>query len=214
MTTPTNLFAFPKPTDTDPADLPTQIGNVIEQIEDRLQYAGAQGGKSINDASQNITSNTYALAGTPDRVQGLIVPADGGLIVVRFSGIVTGPGGSSVLTAAIHITRTDTGPTTTQLKVATAAAAPALQEVSTLGAANSHWLYTAQAAGGLAVSAGGAVPSDVNTGMTVPGGPIVIERLAAGTYDVDVRYKVTAGTGSAQKRRLHAWAKAFPSSGV
>ncbi len=76
-------------------------------------------------------------------------------------------------------------------------------------------MFSSPVAGGLAagpLTSGDA--DDTNTGMVVPGAPIYIERLPAGTYTISVVWKVSGGTGHVKKRRLEAWTKEFPTSGI
>lgn len=224
MTLNTPRFALTYPQDTDAPDGPAQIHDIALDIETRLGYAGAQGGKSVVAATQNITATSYALAGTPDRVSGLVVPNDGDLIIMRFSALAKRPA-ASTLAAAVFL---KTGGVDTQLKVNVVAGAPAVTPDALLAApdaANYRWIYSSEPDGGLKAAddaVGNATDaSEVTTGMILRaqsgssgGGWLIIERLAAATYDVSVQWKVGSGTGVIKSRRLHAYTKEWPTSGV
>lgn len=234
MTTPTDRFAFPKPVDTDPADLPTQMGNVIEQIEDRLGYAGARGGKSIIPDEQTGGPGGLVLLGTPDRVQNIDLPANA-LIVVAFEAMMRKPGqGTAAGGAAIFVGEN-------QLKVANVGqAAPVESSAGIFAGGPTVYTPVVSCAAGLACdpNAAATYSGDVATGqalalaqpVTDPGGARLIGPggatgglchifgLPAGTYEVSVRFgRIGAGTSgsiTAKERKLWVWTKEFPTSGV
>jgi hypothetical protein len=202
--------------DTDAPNFPAQQRAELDDVQARLGYAGAQGGKSIVTASQSITSAALALAPTPDRVQGIVIENDGDLLFVHFSALLK-HGSSFAAAAAIVLTKSGVD---TELALATAAAAPTTAEAFESGSdpGQFRWVYTDPATGGLQTltGAGATDPTAVTTGMTFPnGGPVCIERLAAGTYDVSVRWSQSGGgTATIKDRRLAVWTREFPTSGV
>lgn len=197
MTTPTNRFAFPKPTDTDAADLPVQLGNIVEQVEDRLSYAGGRGGMSKIATSQTRTSTAYGFLGTPDRVQGIDAP-DGGLILIQFS---------------CEWSQT----------VASAAAATLLVGSTGVGSTAGASASLALKPMGTGISSGGVaglidqpiIGNNLAYILAVPIDSLGIGgAIAPGTYDVGVQFKATSGDVTARNRLLRVWTREFPASGV
>lgn len=209
--TDTARFAIPLPEDADPPNGPAQLQSAAEAIEARLGYAGAQGGKAVIATEQTRSNAAYGLLGTPDRIDDLVVENDGDLLIVDYSAlwrINSGLGGGA--TAAIFL---DPGSGAVQLKSFNDAGAPAVQEVSNGGGVDFDWLRSA-ATGLVHVGSGSGDGSVVTTGM-LAGQLCVIERLAAGTYDISVQFKTAGGsTVAVKERRLTAWTKEFPTSGI
>lgn len=169
-------------------------------------------GKQITSASESTNSTSYTLLVTPDRVQNVVLPTDG-LIVVAYKALmtVTGAGAGS---AALFLG-------TSQVKLG-GAGAPAVQEAQITGTTNAGHLSTS-GLGLTAMANTGAASTDVTTGQIVgvgvagggaggraDGGLTVIE-AAAGTYDVSVRFKVSVGTTSVavSSRKLRVWTIGF-----
>lgn len=210
MTTPTDRFAFPKPTDIDPADLPVQAGNIVEKIEDRLAYAGAQGGRKFTDAEEARTNTAYGLLGTNDKVSGLVLPNANDLIVVVFAAEIKSSAAAAGK-AAIFVG-------SQQLN-----ASSLLGEVATSGTNNYRQINAC---------GGGLVSDTVDLGATAVdptsggGGPLslsrslgnsgwcVIGNMPAGTYDVSVQVKASSGSVSMAFRRLWAWTVEKPPTGT
>lgn len=233
MTLNTSRFALTYPQDSDSPDGPSQIQDLAQDVETRLGYAGARGGKSIVSPEQQTTSASYVFLGTPDRVQGIDLPTDG-LIVVAFQGLfkssVASTGRAAIFLGA------------TQLKArhgrAGAGSSVDVVEAPTTGIVYSPLVSAGGA--GLATIGSGAdtTDADVTTGQAVGGiventqtlyvasgstgfGPspgisagLCYIFAAAGTYDVGVKFKISSGTLSAKGRKLWVWTKEFPTSGV
>lgn len=214
MSLNTTRFALTYPEDSDPPDGPSQIQDLAGDVETRLGYAGARGGKSIVTTEQNTASASFVELGTPDRVQGIDLPTDG-LILVRFLALFKNDGVAGQGLAALHLT---TGGTPTQVKSYQDAAGPLGQVASSQGTNRYAALFSA--GGGLkcTTAAGADYTAPVTTGQIVGGatndGGLVAIFAAAGTYDVSVRFRAISGISYAKERRLWVWTKEFPSSGV
>lgn len=79
----TTRFGFPYPASSDSPNGPAQMQALAEAVDAVAARAGGQSGKSIISAEQSRTNTSYGLLGTPDRVQNVVLPADG-LIYVLF----------------------------------------------------------------------------------------------------------------------------------
>lgn len=200
-------FGLWVPEDTDAPDGPTQLKQLAEGTEstdglnDLLARAGAQSKKSIIASEQSTASGSYTLLGTPDRVQGIVLPTDG-LLFIAYKALVNkgaGEGGN----AAIFIGGN-------QLKVATTESAPKVQAVSFPNGFGG-WDYIVTTPVGLQNKAFVA-GDDVTTGQVLGAGTdggILPVYMAAGTYDVEVRYRTSGTSAIAKQRKLWVWSKAF-----
>lgn len=212
MSTDYGRFGITVPDDPDSPNGPLNFRTAVDDIGPRLGYAGAQGGKSIVSTDQTRQSASYAVLGTPDRVSNLLVPNDGDVIFVLFSALWSGDKAGAVP----HTRRAALFVGGVQYKTFNNAGAPSSQEATAnAGAATDYdWLYSRY--DGL-VSGGDVTGSatDVTTGM-VAAAPLIVDRLAAGTYTVEVRYRVddAAETLHVKSRYLRAWTKEFPASGI
>lgn len=199
MSDSTPIFALPFPESTDPPDGPAQIGALAEEIEDQL-VAGVglrSCGKAIIDAEQSTTSTSYTLLGTPDRVQDIVLPADG-LIFVHYRALVKSSSFPGFSFAALFLNGT-------QLKTMTAAAVPAQQRAA-IDDNEYQWLTTTT--GGLASApAAGAASDGVTSGLA--GATVCAIEAAAGSYTVSVQFAAASPTTSAKARRLRVWSQAF-----
>lgn len=150
--------------------------------------------------SESRTNVAYGLMPTPDRVQSLVLPTNG-LIVIAYQAIASSSV-SSAGKAAIFIGAN-------QLKVGSLGGVPVVQEVTvgfTAGIASQ--LFTGGA--GLLNSGGsGGAGAEVTTGQligegTIAGG-LAVAFAAAGTYDISVQTKSTSGSVTLSGRHLWAW---------
>jgi hypothetical protein len=166
-------------------------------------------GKSIISAAESRTNVAYGLLGTPDRVQNITLPIDG-LIAIVYQATWQ-ESVDAAARAAIFIGAN-------QLKVGNSAlAAPALQEASCNGGANTDSLLTGGGFG-LTATAGSTNPAytgDVTTGQVIGDlnltnsfGPILVF-AAAGTYDISVQFKSTSGSVTVKNRKLWVWTIGF-----
>lgn len=189
MTTATDRFGFAKPTDVDAADLPTQASAIVEKIEDRLAYAGAQGGRSVHNVEQSRTNTAYGVLGTPDRVSGLVLPDAPGLLCVAFFIVlrasVNGAGRVALFVNGVQ-------------KSADAADVGGVSGIVT----------------GPVASPVNPAPIVINgSPLAIQHWEIPIESDGA-IGDVELRYKATSGTVYGDGRNLFAWTKEFPDTGL
>ncbi len=177
-----------------------------------LSDTAVRRGKSIIATEETRNSTSFGLMATPDRVSGITLPTDG-LIFVAYQALWKTSGQGQ---AAIFLN-------SNQVKIRPAygagATAPIAGLATTEAEANE---YEGLASGGSGLigspSAGAGDPqtSDVATGQVVgilggvfpPGGPACIF-AAAGTYDVSVQFKASAGTVTAKERKLWVWTLGF-----
>lgn len=186
-------------------------------------------GKSIIATTESRTNAALGLMTTPDRVQNLVLPADG-LIFVAYQATWQASNPSAGR-AAIFLGAN-------QMKVGVTDAsfpAPSVQGAYASGNAgvdrlltsapfglvshDSNTAYTGDVSTGQAV--GMILPSptrpwvqfggsttDVSTSPAAPGGLCCIF-AAAGTYDISVQFAASAGSVTAKNRKLWAWTLGF-----
>lgn len=242
MSTDYGRFGITVPDDSDAPNGPANFRSAVDDLTARLGYAGAQGGKSVVATAQGRTNTAYGLLGTPDRVSGLVVPADGDWIFILFDALVkTSAGGGR---AAIFLDGTPGGGSLNQLKVTDLGSPGNPGNEAAVIASTLYERVVSDPIGLIASgSAGGATDNlHVGTGTAIgiagrnaatipiayevsgsaqtrndpnPGvGGICAVQVDAGTYDVSVQYKASSGTITAQQRRLAVWTKEFPASGI
>jgi len=184
-------------------------------------------GSAINSAEVTRSSAAaYGLFSAPDLVSGVVLPADG-LLLIQYSAEVKTSGADPY--AAIFLGAN-------QLKAASqSSAAPIIAEAQIVG---SGYQKLVSWAGGLIsrlhFSAGVGIThptysGDVTTGQAVSvdqvnefsdfattggysllvGGGFCVVEAAAGTYDVSVQFKAASGTITARNRRLRVIAMGF-----
>lgn len=232
MSKTTTRALLPYPEDADAPDGPTQIKALAERGDVLANYAGATNAKqAIIDTEQTRESASYGLMTTPDRVQGIVVP-EGGLIVVAFQAIWK-TAGASIGRAALFVNEN-------QLKVNVPHATTpiyAKEEASHVDSEGAKWnllnsfpLGLASVANltasigafpttGLAHSPGWKASNNMTFRLEEEGvvtnvlgqpGLCVISNLAAGTYEIGVRFKTSSGAAvTVKERRLHVWTREF-----
>jgi hypothetical protein len=168
-------------------------------LDARIEHVGS----SYNANPDSVSSTSYANPSSSfDRVQNIIVPTDG-LLVVGFAGLWK-VSAASTMGAALFIGAN-------QLKNLNTASggAPILAEGTntTAGATSYGFMHS----GRQGIGVGSAPATDttlVNTGMilyeptTSTDGGLCYISVAAGTYDVSVKYKISTGTLTVKERRL------------
>lgn len=134
---------------------------------------------SIIVTEQNTASAAYVELGTPDKIEGIVVPTGGKLIVnfaARMKSTVGEGGKVAIFIGANQLTNPG-------------GSAGAVVEVHNVGG---EWNKITTTAGGMGVFGSGATGTDVATGMMI--GPQSLEiYIPAGTYTVSVKAKNEGG---------------------
>lgn len=183
--------------------------NLHSSTKDKLGLTDAttvRRGKSIIATEESRTNVAYGLMTTPDRVQNIVLPADG-LLVVAFQGMwknsVSTAGRAAIIVGV------------NQLKVVTSAGvAPVVTEASGNSVINTYRPISTNPAGLAAASSATAYTGDVTTGQAIaPGGSeipgITYIFAAAGTYDISIQWAATSGSVTVKERKLWVWTMGF-----
>jgi hypothetical protein len=227
VTTTPARFLIPRPEDSDTPDGPADFNAAMDVVDNRLRYAGAQGGKSIVATEQSRTNTAYGLLGTPDRVQSLVLPTDG-IIIAVFLGLwkcsADGVGRAAMFLGSNQLKGWRSTQAAEEVQEARGGFANNYSQLTSfaggLAASESNIAPTADTTGrilgfGQAADVGNAYmgSTDILTGAGFFGGACMIE-ADAGTYDLSVQFAATSGTVTAKERKLWVWTREFPSSGV
>lgn len=257
---PTPILAFPFPDGGDPANVPGDIQALAERAEEILVPAGIQAGdaliwggagwaradaaaqagisaagvvrrgKSIIATEESRTNTAYGLLATPDRVQNVVLPTDGLLLIgyqAQWKESVAAASRAAFFIGA------------TQQKIATGfGSAPVPVAAATGGSPTNTYRALFSHLGGLGGSSSGGA-ADVTTGqaiglalsgatgsfwevdggvvglynpaasVAVPVGGLCVIFAAAGTYDVSVQFKASSGSVTVKERKLWVWTMGF-----
>ncbi|MBJ7348666.1 MAG: hypothetical protein JHC87_08875 [Thermoleophilaceae bacterium] len=177
-------------------------------------------GKSIVATTEARSNTAFGLMTTPDRVQGITLPADG-LISVAFQAIWQ-ESVANAATAAIFIgpnelvinSAQNTAPSTGFASQATLGGTAGRDSVlatypmglsgwdgqGAMASGNSGDATTGQALGGGA---------KLGTGSNAKAGGICTIFAAAGTYDISIQFKASSGSVTAKNRKLWVWTTSF-----
>jgi hypothetical protein len=168
-------------------------------------------GKCIVPGAESRTGASYGLLPTPDRVQGIVLPADGLIAIVyqaTWQESVSGQAaaaifiGSNQLQAAPDaLGGSDSGPGPTEAIIGGGVAAKYRPLTST-------WYGLLSLAAGSA----GNYTGDIATGQVVgrgPAGGACLVFAAAGRYDIGVQFRVLSGSVTAKQRKLWVWTLGF-----
>jgi hypothetical protein len=202
----TPIYGLPFPESADAADVAGDMQALAERSEAVLAAGIRSSGKSIISAEQAINSTTFALAGTPDRVEEIVLPNDG-LIFVLYRALAKNDTGGAGGYAAIFLDEV-------QLKTPAVSGAPVVSDVY-IDDPDYSWLTTRPR--GLHISDATTAASDgVSTGLAVSDpttgdAALCVIEAAAGTYNVSVRFKAAASDKpiTVKDRRLRVWSQAF-----
>jgi hypothetical protein len=192
--------------DTGAAYDPVPIG---ESFFDKIGVSTAatvRRGKANIATSQNTTATSYAIGNltTPDRVQNVVLPTDG-LLLVAYQAIWQNTVSANAR-AAIFL-----GANQVKLQAA-GAAAPVVQEATGPTATSTPAPLSSYGSGLVGQGNSFAAMTEVTTGQMVAptgafGGGFALIFAAAGTYDVSVQFKnQAAGTLTVSNR--HLWVEA------
>jgi len=158
-------------------------------------------GKSIIATEESRTNAAYGMLPTQDRVASVVLPTDG-LIRVGYQATWKSSNANAAR-AAIFIGAS-------QLKAATNAASPAVQEASGVDVQDTYVSLASRPEGLVSGNASPPYTGDVTTGQlvgTYGSGGVANIFAAAGTYDVSIRFKSSLGTVTAKGRKL--WVEAI-----
>lgn len=164
-------------------------------------------GKSVIATEESRTNVAYGLLGTADRVQSVILPTDG-LLIIGFQGMwkssVGGAGRAAIFIGA------------SQIKAADPNAAPTVQEATTSATADTYKALSSSMRGLSGGTGATAYTGDVTTGQLLTYdasgsalGGFAVVFAAAGTYDISVQFKATSGSVTAKNRKLWVQTRTF-----
>lgn len=210
MATTTSKHSFPVPSadGSDPPAGHTQIKALGDDIDSKWPVRS----RGVSDiATEQATpyagnENVYTMMGTPDRVQDVVLPS-GGLILVHFRALVRYSALTGIGEAAIFLNGN-------QLKNIQISGAPSVQKVD-ITDTEYQWIWSTGTGLGGGNSGAGAASDGVTTGLAGGVfGPFCAIEAAAGTYGVSIRYRNTqtnagANQVQAKNRRLRVWTMEF-----
>lgn len=178
------------------ADLTTALAQVLGVTSGGVTRRG----KSVIATEESRTDVAYGTLTTPDRVLAVNVPADSLLRIVFFALVKCSVNNAGRVGLFIG---------GNQLKAVDGDGAPAVQEVDPSEAGGTDFtdygtVYTTSS-GLVAIQASGDA-SLVTTGLAI--GEIVVP-VAAGSYDVEMRYKASSGSITAKERSLFVEAHSY-----
>lgn len=202
-----------------PADLNSIEDDLGGQINTVLIKSGindstiVRRGKSNIATSESRTNAAYGLLTTPDRVSGIVLPADG-LIAIAFQATwqnsVASAGRAALFVGANQVKiqrQVGGGPNTV-----------AVQEATGSATINNDNVLASTAVGLKGVDDTLSQPVDVTTGQIVSIGGVATATTeggifyifaAAGTYDISIQYKSATGSVTAKNRKLWVWTAGF-----
>lgn len=224
-------FELPFPEDADAPDGPSQIEALALAVDPILLRAGGQAKACSVPAEQARTNTAYGELGTPDRVEGLVVPDTNAIVEILYQAQWK----ESVHQASRAAIFLDDGGGAEQLRAiqrgGVAAITLAAYQGSDTGSVVNHYRpLLSNGFGLISVDDNQAAPiAEPDTGLVVPwvgltpaielGGSIVedtsltavpkdgicfVRGLAAGTYAVSVQFKASSGSVTAKERLLRA----------
>lgn len=171
-----------------------------------ISTATARRGKCIILGAETRTNVALGLMPTPDRVQSIVLPTDG-LILVLYQAIMQSTAGNAgranIFLGASAIGVAGSGSAAAFAVVAATATANVDSPLATTSyglatGGNTTSNYTGDLTTGQAIGATGAGS----------GGPCYIF-AAAGTYDVSIQFQALSGSVTVKNRRLWVWAIGF-----
>lgn len=184
-----------------PADLNDAFDDIGDQVAS-INVAGGfneganvRRGKCIVATEESRSNVAYGLLTTPDRVQNVVLPADG-LIIIRYEATWKESVNDAAL-AAIFI-----GATQLKYMDGIATISPQAQETDTDYGGTNTFLLMGTFSLGLKSAGQGSYPGTATTGQNFGlGGPVEVT-AAAGTYDISVQFKASSGSVTVKNRRL------------
>lgn len=161
-------------------------------------------GKTIIPGAETLTSTSYSYMPTPDRVDSIVVPTDA-IIELRAFGLWKVSQAATV-SVAIFIGANQL----TAMRIGQPPSTPiALETVLAPSAVTFYNWYQSSNPGIILYSGGISDAVSNTTGMALynssaaEGGEVHIVNVAAGTYNIGVQWKSTAGTISVKERKTY-----------
>jgi hypothetical protein len=224
----TATYGLPFPADTDAPDGPSQLKALAEAVEKAMLMGITPYAPVIIETEQSRSEATYGTLGTPDEIPGIVVPA-GGLLLVEYRAVwkqsVQEKARAAIFLGENQL-KVRTGNSSTAEALAAAfnavtnfaylstSSALGLQSTASGMSGTLNVTTTGLLAGGFAPKAqsllcelGGTLET-LKAAEEAPrgfGGLAVIEGLAAGTYNLSIRFKALEGSVTAKKRLLSAY---------
>lgn len=166
-------------------------------------------GKSIIATSESRTNTAYGMLTTPDRVQNVVLPTDG-LILVAFQALwqqsIGGTAKAAIFLGANQLRFASTVSGTNQLAEAQMGSGSAT-DVPLFSYAGGLFGSAQSANAATDVTTGQIVGGEISSTAGVLGGGFCAIFAAAGTYDVSVQFKASSGSVTARNRKL--WVRAL-----
>lgn len=189
------------------------LAAAINQAAGLNDGSNVRRGKSIVATTESRTSTAYGLMTTPDRVQNIVMPASG-LIVVAYQATwqesVATAARAGLFLGSNQVRFAENDSTSTKIvETNLGGAANTDKPLSTFGAGLNGYAggdtnaYPGDATTGQLVAMNGAVGGAVNLG-----GPCYIF-AAAGVYDVSIQFKAGSGSVTVKNRKLWVWTLGF-----
>lgn len=190
------------------------------------QSGSIRRGRTFIAGEDTRTNPAYGLMSTPDRVSSLVLPTDG-LFIIGYS--ARWKTTTNLARAALFLNSTQV--VIPHYSGAAATLSPQSASISATGGTANKWNRIASSGAGLASTASDldlnvadattgqlvgvlgniVTSSDAATATETPGqaGGLAVVFADAGTYDVSVQFKATAGTVHARQRKLWVMAIGF-----
>lgn len=191
------------------------------------QFGITSRGKCIVDDEQSRSNSSYGKLSTPDEVTNVVVP-DGALVCLTYSALVkessNAAAGIAVFIGSNQLKWIDPIQATPQAQEAQIEHADGPNNYSFLSSGPfglmCDFAYTAPSTGdqvphtgfvstGFALNAMYRYTNGSDVYVQQNGGILVIEGLAAGTYDISVQFKASTGSVTAKLRKLRVWVEGF-----
>lgn len=192
----TPIYSLPYPAGGDNPNGPLAFQNLAERVESLLGFIGSSGVTRV-DTEQTTTSSTFALLGTPDRVQNLTLVQDG-LIFATYQADCQALGGAGNVAFFLDSTQ--------------------LEDAGTQATGDSRFVISTTDYNRINSVAWGFQGPNKGPGRTLPRiqagaqanhSNICAIEAAAGTYELSVRFKCQGGTTYAKNRILRAWTQGY-----
>lgn len=177
----------------------TNLSDALKELLGVSDASLKRRGSSIIATSEVASSTIAAALATPDRVEDVRVE-DGGLLYVDFNALVKTNGATGRAGLYLNGIALPTVRPVTQSRAAISSTF--FRALGTDPSSTTLWVLDAETE---------VADTTLTTGQVWPGGPLRVDGLVAGIYDVEVRWwhDSPAGTVTAKERRLRVWTQDF-----